>query len=191
MSAGILIAAAGQGTRFIQAGGQGNKLNAKQQGSTVFALTLAQALATGLKVHVITRPDNRDVQHVCQSYNVQFTLLDSAGLGDTIAAGVAATQSWSGWLIHLADMPFVPVATFIQVSEALAEHSIVRPFYSCSPGHPVGFSDIWRADLLALTGDDGARRILAYHPARPLPVSFPAVIQDIDLPEHLFSSEAS
>lgn len=100
MTTGIVITAAGRGERFIQAGGSGNKLNALLQGKTVFEQTLQQALASGLPVQVVTRPENLPVQQACAAHQVPCTLLASGGLGESIAAGVAATASWDGWLIH-------------------------------------------------------------------------------------------
>lgn len=182
---GIIIAAAGRGERFLQAGGTGNKLNAQFQQNTVFAVTLSHALNSGLPVHVVTRPDNTGVQKICQQQQVPFTLLASAGLGESIAAGVAATSGWHGWLIQLADMPHVPPEMFREVAQALADHTIVRPVYQQQPGHPVGFSAACRSDLLTLQGDEGARALLKHHSVYPLNTNLAGVIQDIDLPSQL------
>lgn len=185
MTTGIIIAAAGRGERFTLAGGSGHKLNAALQGSTVFELTLRQALTSGLPVHVVTRPENLPVQRACAEHQVPVTLLASGGLGESIAAGVAATPAWCGWLIHLADMPFVTPAVFLQVASALQQHSIVRPVFQQQPGHPVGFSAIWRSALCALHGDRGARELLSREPVYLLSLEQPGVVQDIDLPSQL------
>lgn len=149
MTTGIVITAAGRGERFIQAGGQGNKLNAgfadaAGERRSLFEHTLRQALASGLPIQVVTRPDNLPVLAACAANQVPVTLLASSGLGDSIAAGVAATPHWQGWLIHLADMPFVGAEVFRQVADALRQHAIVRPSYAQQPGHPVGFSALLR-----------------------------------------------
>lgn len=152
MTTGIVITAAGRGERFIQAGGQGNKLNAgfadaAGERRSLFEHTLRQALASGLPIQVVTRPDNLPVLAACAANQVPVTLLASSGLGDSIAAGVAATPHWQGWLIHLADMPFVGAEVFRQVADALRQHAIVRPSYAQQPGHPVGFSALLRKPL--------------------------------------------
>lgn len=157
------------GERFIQAGGSGNKLNALLQGKTVFEHTLQQALASGLPVQVVTRPENLPVQQVCAAYQVPCTLLASGGLGESIAAGVAATANWNGWLIHLADMPFVSPQIFVQVAAALSQHNIVRPSFQHQPGHPVGFTAILRKQLCALHGDNGARAATQSRGGLPTP----------------------
>ncbi|WP_435952924.1 nucleotidyltransferase family protein [Dryocola sp. BD626] len=187
MKPGILIAAAGLGERFTRAGGVGHKLNATLAGGSVFEQTLGHALASGLAVHVVTRPENQQVQHACAARGVSFTPVASPGLGDTLAAGVAATSRWNGWLLHLADMPFVPACAFVQIADALAQHSIVRPRVDGQPGHPVGFSSAWRDKLVALTGDSGARELLRGQPVRFIDFDNSALLRDIDLPSQLFS----
>ncbi|OKP50502.1 molybdopterin-guanine dinucleotide biosynthesis protein MobA [Serratia marcescens] len=194
MTTGIVITAAGRGERFIQAGGQGNKLNAgfadaAGERRSLFEHTLCQALASGLPVQVVTRPDNLPVLAACAANQVPVTLLASAGLGDSIAAGVAATSHWQGWLIHLADMPFVSADVFRQVANALRQHAIVRPSYAQQPGHPVGFSALLRKQLCQLHGDNGARRLLQGTAVYLLPLEHPGVVQDIDLPSQLPASE--
>ncbi|CVG21309.1 nucleotidyltransferase family protein [Serratia marcescens] len=194
MTTGIVITAAGRGERFIQAGGQGNKLNAgfadaAGERRSLFEHTLRQALASGLPIQVVTRPDNLPVLAACAANQVPVTLLASSGLGDSIAAGVAATPHWQGWLIHLADMPFVGAEVFRLVADALRQHAIVRPSYAQQPGHPVGFSALLRKPLCQLRGDNGARELLQGAAVHLLPLEHPGVVQDIDLPSQLPASE--
>ncbi|BEL82015.1 MULTISPECIES: nucleotidyltransferase family protein [Serratia] len=194
MTTGIVITAAGRGERFIQAGGQGNKLNAgfadaAGERRSLFEHTLRRALASGLPVQVVARPDNLPVLAACAANQVPVTLLASAGLGDSIAAGVAATPHWQGWLIHLADMPFVGADVFRQVADALRQHPIVRPSYAQQPGHPVGFSARLRKPLCQLRGDNGARELLQGAAVHLLPLEHPGVVRDIDLPSQLPASE--
>lgn len=194
MTTGIVITAAGRGERFIRAGGQGNKLNAgfadaAGERRSLFEHTLRQALASELPVQVVTRPDNLPVLAACAANQVPVTLLASSGLGDSIAAGVAATPHWQGWLIHLADMPFVSADVFRQVASALRQHPIVRPCYAQQPGHPVGFSARLRKPLCQLRGDNGARELLQGAAVHLLPLEHPGVVRDIDLPSQLPASE--
>lgn len=188
--AGILLLAAGSGNRFIAEGGTGNKLNAvmtktAENSVTVFDTTLAQAVASGMPVHVITRPDNVPVQASCARAKVPVTLAETGGTGESIAAGVRDTPDWDGWLIHLADMPFVTPDIFIAVADTLRSASIVRPYWQNEPGHPVGFACPLREKLLQLRGDQGARELLHSHEMLRVDFNNPAVIRDIDLPSQL------
>ena len=84
------------------------------------------------------------------------------GMGTSIAAGVAATAGASGWVIALGDMPSIRVDTVMAVVDALrAGARVAVPVVGGKRGHPVGFSAYYLARLLALTGDAGAREILA------------------------------
>ena len=188
--AGIIILAAGTGSRFNAAGGEGNKLNALCEDAagnsvSVFSTTLQQALNTGLSVHVVTRPENIPVQQACTKAGVLVTLINSAGTGESIAAGVHATAGWNGWLIHLADMPFVSSQVILSVSKGLQSAEIARPFWQETPGHPVGFGPALREALLQLTGDQGARQLLRHHPVLRIEADSSGVIADIDLPSQL------
>lgn len=185
MKAGIIIAAAGCAERFKKAGGEGNKLNALLNSSSVFAQTLRNALASGLQVHVVTRPENSQVQALCLAQQVRVTLIESSGLGESIAAGVRANASWQGWLIHLADMPFVPPAVFVEVADALKSHTLVRPCVSTQPGHPVAFDHNWYSKLSQLTGDNGARELLRGESMHIIEIKDADSQRDIDLPSQL------
>lgn len=185
MKPGIIIAAAGRAERFRNAGGQGNKLNALLNDSTVFAQTLKYAQASDLAVYVVTRPENTQVQQLCLAQQIPFTLIDSAGLGESIAAGVCATPNWHGWLIHLADMPFVPSAVFVQVADALEFHALVRPCTNQQPGHPVGFARGYYKKLCQLTGDNGARELLRGETVHLIDIEDADSQRDIDLPSQL------
>lgn len=116
---------------------------------------------------------------------VAFTCDDTRSLGATIAAGVRHKADWDGWLIQLADMPFVPADIHKRVAEALRHHAAARPYYRQLPGHPVGFSTTARYALLRLRAMDGAQSVLKQFPPYSIEVTDEGVVMDIDLPSHL------
>ena len=185
MKPGIIIAAAGRAERFKKAGGQGNKLDALLDDESVFAQTLRHAQASGLAVHVVTRPENGQIQALCSAQQVPVTLIESSGLGESIAEGVRSTSHWQGWLVHLADMPFVTAAVFVEVAQALETHPLVRPCANAQPGHPVGFSPVWYRQLCQLSGDNGARELLRGVSIHFIDVNDVDSQRDIDLPSQL------
>src|SRR4051794_19398893 len=88
----------------------------------------------------------------------------SRGLGASLAAGVEAASSASGWVVALGDMPRVRPRTFAAVKAALEKGAtIAAPFHRGKRGHPVGFSSSLRSELIALDGDVGARGVLEAH----------------------------
>jgi molybdenum cofactor cytidylyltransferase len=86
------------------------------------------------------------------------------GMGSSIACGVGASQQASGWLIMLADMPYIKTETITLLVTRL-EHgaNIVAPVYDKQRGHPVGFDQCYKDELLALDQDTGARQVIKKH----------------------------
>ena len=115
------------------------------------------------------------------------------GMGTSIAAGVRACPDASGWLIALGDMPFIQPETIANILAALsASAAIVIPTFNGARGHPVAFAANFLPELMALQGDQGARSIVAAHPARLklLPVDDAGVVADIDTPDDLRSHQS-
>jgi molybdenum cofactor cytidylyltransferase len=147
----ILILASGRGERFIASGGKTHKLDAPfSSDMTVLEATFHKASQTGLRVHL------ERGQH--------------AGMGDTIAAAVAATQDADGWLMLPADMPLVPTSVMLAVAAELCDSPIAAPQFQGKRGHPVGFSKACVQDLLNLTGDQGARALFQNFLAKTIDV---------------------
>jgi len=104
-------------------------------------------------------------------------------MGHSLACGVRARSSAAGWVIALADMPAVSPATIVAVRDALARgYPSAAPVHRGQRGHPVGFGRACRTELLALTGDAGARGVLAAHPPLLIEVDDPGCLLDIDAP---------
>jgi len=115
------------------------------------------------------------------------------GMGTSLAAGVNATCSADGWLIALADMPWIQPATITALVNQLGNGaSMVAPVYQGQRGHPVGFSARWQQLLRELSGDKGARDLLANYPDKLelLTTEDAGILRDIDHPQDLirFSS---
>lgn len=110
------------------------------------------------------------------------------GIGSSIAAGIQASAAARGWVIALADMPWIELATIRQVHQALATGaSMVAPLHAGRRGHPVGFSSIWQAQLSNLDGDSGAREMLAENSSSLtlIETDDAGVVRDIDHPRDL------
>ncbi len=181
---GIIILAAGLGTRYKQAGGRGNKLLALQQNQqSLLALTLQQAQTSGLPLLLVTRPEYHTILDLADQRHIPAIAVASNGSGESIAAAVQHTRNWSGWLIQPGDMAWVTAQDHQRVARALAEGAQqVRLCWQEQPGHPVGFAASYGEALSRLTGDNGARALL--NPMILQKFSAHAgVIVDADLPE--------
>ena len=107
------------------------------------------------------------------------------GMGASLACGVAAAGEADGWIVALADMPWIAPATIAVVADALgAGASIVATSHIGVRAHPVGFSRLHYAALAALSGDQGAKAILAAHPEQVqlIEVADGGVLRDVDTP---------
>lgn len=107
------------------------------------------------------------------------------GMGSSIACGVgaSASQQASGWLIMLADMPYIKTETITLLADRLDhDANIIAPTYNEQRGHPVGFDQCFKDELLALDKDTGARQIIKNHQDQLelLTVDDAGVIMDVD-----------
>ena len=110
------------------------------------------------------------------------------GLGASLACGVSAAAEADGWIIALADMPWIEPATIAGVAAALASGAgIAAARCGGRRGHPVGFSRIHQAALARLSGDAGARSILEQHrrAIMHVDVTDPGIHADVDTLEDL------
>jgi molybdenum cofactor cytidylyltransferase len=110
------------------------------------------------------------------------------GMGRTLAAGVAASREAGGWVIALADMPFLQPATIKAVADRVrAGDAIVAPMYRGERGHPVGFAARFRGELETFRGDEGARTLLRSQKEQIhlLEVQDAGVVRDVDTPGDL------
>ena len=180
----VIVLAAGKGSRFV---GPEHKLEQSLGASTVLGTTLGQAIASQLQVVVVTTEAlaglarrsvaARDVIVLPEADTPGQTGL---GMGYSISAGVNARPNAVGWLVLPGDMPLVQPATLQAVARALAQHPVAYAQYKGRRGHPVGFSAELYSELATLTGDEGARRLIARYPAHGLEVDDPGVLVDVD-----------
>ncbi|CAH0305124.1 MULTISPECIES: nucleotidyltransferase family protein [Pseudomonas] len=191
-SIGVIVLAAGQGSRFRQvAGDDKDKLLVDctaRDGITVHSMieqVLVNLPATLEKRVLVTTADRPQVIRMAQAYGCEIVRIESTGLGDSIAAGVAACSHLGGWLIMLGDMPFILPSSIEQVVAAIADDAISVPVHEGQYGHPVGFGRSFGPGLMALTGDQGAKSLFAQARVVEVAVEDPGVLWDVDTPERL------
>jgi molybdenum cofactor cytidylyltransferase len=176
----IVVLAAGPGRRF---GGTEHKLQQPLGGSSVLGATLRHAVESRLPVLVVTTERLAPLAADVLAARDLLVLADAdtrRGIGHSIAAGVAERASAHGWLVLPGDMPLVKPATLRAVAAALAEHPVACAQYRGRRGYPVGFAAELYSELVMLSGDDGARRLIARYPAHGEEVDDPGVLVDVD-----------
>jgi CTP:molybdopterin cytidylyltransferase MocA len=91
----------------------------------------------------------------------------AAGMGHVLAATLAqAGDDWEAVVVLLGDQPLVGGRAVARVVETWRAGAgpVVTAAYGGRPGHPKLFDRRLRPDLLRLTGDTGARDLVAAHP---------------------------
>lgn len=186
MITGVLLAA-GSASRF----GADKLMQPFGTAGDVVAEASARALLAGVdEALAVVRPGGGDLAARLRLVGLESIVCEDAdqGMGRSLACGVGAAGQAEGWVILLADMPCVRVDTVHAVAAQLRRgRAIVAPTYRGRRGHPVGFGARFRDDLMQLSGDQGARAILASHPhlLETISVDDPGILQDIDTPADL------
>jgi molybdenum cofactor cytidylyltransferase len=188
---GILLAA-GRGRRFDPLG-QRNKLLQllpEAGGDPVVVASARKLLAVLPTVIAVVPPDDGGVGALLAAIGCEVTVCADAdtGMGASLVHAIRSSlpKKPEAWLVALGDMPHVAPATLQLLSGALARGApIAAPVMDGRRGNPVGFGRVHLEALLALGGDQGARRLLQTSPVTEVAVDDPGIFRDIDTPADL------
>lgn len=181
-----LLLAAGSATRFGS-----DKLSHRLPHGVPIAVQAARHLHSVIPlIHAVVKPGTDDLAARLKDEGCQIVVCENAaeGMGVSLACAVRAAGRADGYLVALADMPFVRTASIAAVRDALAAGApLAAPYWRARRGHPVGISGRFYEQLLASNGDDGAKQLLRDNEGKLLkiPVGDPGVIRDIDTPGDL------
>ena len=156
-----------------------NNAQAEKQVNTQTHLAMGLQSALNLAPYVdevmcVVRPEDKVLAELFTEHGFKVCVSEDyqKGLSASFMAGVKASDQASMWWIALGDMPFVQQASYhaiqqqalLQAQKPESEQKIIRPYSITSaspkPGHPVVFPKRLKAQLLNLTGDEGAKAIL-------------------------------
>ncbi len=132
---------------------------------------------------VVVREDNVALLERLRGEGCQVLPVVTRGLGHSLAQAVAASRDCAGWLVALADMPYVRPASLRRLAELMAPDRLVAPRYQGRFGHPRGIGGDYLDDLLALDGERGAQALFQCNPVLYVPLDDPGVLRDVDRPE--------
>ena len=179
-----LLLAAGSATRFGS-----DKLSHRLPHGVPMAVQAARHLRSAVsRVVAAVKPGTEELALQLRSEGCEIVVCANAveGMGASLACAARAAGKADGYLVALADMPFVRPSTIAAVRDALASGAaLAAPYWRARRGHPVGISGTFFDDLLACKGDEGAKQLFARNEVRKVAVGDPGVIRDIDTPADL------
>ena len=144
----------------------------------------------GENMLAVIRPEARELADLFAKEGCKVVGCENAaeGMGASLACAVKAVGDAQGFVVALADMPFIRASSIAAVRDALAAGApVAAPYFRSRRGHPVGFGAKFRPALEALRGDEGARKLISLEEKNivKIPVGDPGVIRDIDTPGDL------
>ena len=182
---GILLAA-GFSRRF----GLADKLLQRLPDGQIIAIVSAKNLINALPISfAVVRPENKKLAKILKNTGLEviFCHEHDQEMADSLVTAIQASgnsaSAKDGFIIALADMPYIQAATISAVAAKLsAGASIVIPTYQNQRGHPIGFAAKFRNDLENLQGDEGARSIIKRYPNEValMACDDAGILQDID-----------
>ena len=179
-----LLLAAGSATRFGS-----DKLRHRLPHGVPIAVQSARHLRAEVERLVAVVRD-QDMKILLADEDCEAVVFEKAaeGMGASLAYAARAAGRADGYLVALADMPFIRPSSIAAVRAALeAGAPLAAPYFRARRGHPVGIGGIFFDTLLDLRGDQGAKQLLRENEPRlvKIPVGDPGVIRDIDTPSDL------
>ena len=182
-----IVLAAGRSSRM-----PANKLLTLIDGKPVIRRTL-EAVCASCADPVIVVTGHQANKVTAALSDLPVTIVENVcftnGLSSSLICGVKRLpQSLDGFLVALGDMPYVPPAVIDQLIAAFdpaSGHGIVVPVSGGRRGNPVLWENSLATEFLALTGDQGAKHLMALHAQLlyELEVDSDSVLTDLDTPE--------
>ena len=183
----ILIPAAGASSRMRGR----DKLLEQVDGQPLLARQVRMALASGAGV-LVTLPPGDTARRAVLEPSDRLTVQDIPQAAEGIAASLRTGARWaqehgaSGLMVLLADLPDLQQDDLAQMLAAFSRQPErpVRAVDSAGrPGHPVIFPARLFPALAHVTGDHGARAVLAREEVTALPLPENRATTDLDTPE--------
>lgn len=175
-----IVLAAGAATRF-----GGGKLAALIRNEPLIAHAIRAARAAPVERVLVVASFTLAVGEWPGEPPVEVVRVTSGALSQSLAAGITAAQAAGAEAayVFLADMPLIPLATSVSLADRLGDAYAAVPVCQGRPGHPVLFARRAFPDLLALSGDEGAGRLLRGRAdVVRVPIDDPGILLDVDVP---------
>ena len=170
-----------------------NKLLSDLNGQALIEATINRLSKAGIdEIIVVTGHQAAEVQTVLKNHKLRFVHNDdfAQGLSTSVRAGIAAAREFDAAFICLGDMPLIEAGDLnkmIAAFNAVEGRSLVAPVLGRKLGNPVLWGQEHFVDLMALTGDRGARSLVESRRDQivEIAVTHDGILLDADTPEAL------
>ena len=181
-----LILAAGQSSRM----GHDNKLMMPFRGKLMLSHVLDAAQSSNLfHVGVVVGYQSKTINKLILNQNFQYIKNKNweSGMASSIVAGIDHLSQFNGYLILLGDMPLITPDLINKIIDYGADDKIVVPIKNGKQGNPVFFGSDFREELMALSGDVGAKKVIKENQSSVVEIEIQsnAIFKDFDTRDSL------
>ena len=170
-----------------------NKLLSDLNGQALIQHTIGRLGKAAIdEIIVVTGHQAAEVRAVLKDHKLRFVHNENyaQGLSTSVRAGIAAAQEFDAAFVILGDMPLIEAADLnrmIAAFNGVEGRSLVAPILGRKLGNPVLWGQEHFVDLMALTGDRGARSLIEARRDQivEIAVTHDGILLDADTPEAL------
>ena len=186
-----IVMAAGRSRRMAP---HNKLLVTDKAGKTMIARVVDNVLSSNARpILVVTGHMHEQIEHALAGRPVRYVHAEdfSKGLAESLKAGIAAVPAeCAGAVVCLGDMPLVTgrmIDRLLSVYDPEEGRAIVLPTFRGKQGNPMIWDRRYFAEILAITGDSGARFLVGKHAGRVAEVEMAddAVLRDFDTTDSL------
>jgi CTP:molybdopterin cytidylyltransferase MocA len=189
---GVVVLAAGRGSRF---GDEAPKTLARLGRRPLVTHAVAAATASGLRPVVVVV--GCQAAEVAAAAGALVEIVENpeweTGMATSLRAGLAAVladQSVTAMTVALADQPRIGAEAYRRLAQAHAAGAeLAVATYGGQRGHPVLIGRSYFDEAMKMTGDQGARTLLANPEVVEVPCDGPGEATDVDTPADLAALE--
>ena len=181
---GVVVLAAGRGSRF---GDEGPKTLARLGRRPLVAYAVAAARSSGLRPVVVVVGCQAAEVAAAAGVGIEVLIENpnwEEGMSTSLRAGLAgilADRTVTAVTVALADQPRIGAEAHRRLADAHREGAeLAVATYEGKRGHPVLIGRTLFAEAMRMTGDQGARTLLAAYPVVEVPCDGTGEATDVD-----------
>ena len=181
MNISAIIMAAGLSKRMNQ-----DKLTMKIKGKYIYEYifeTINNCIDCFQEVIVVAKDDNILAKAIEVGFKTVKNELSHLGQSESIKLGIKNSGTVNGYMFFTADQPFISKETIVKLTKEFQEkqNNIIIPCYDGINGSPVIFPEVFKEQLLKLSGDTGGKIIIKQNWNNTIKIPINSVYENIDI----------